>query len=65
MTSSWTSPSCTWSCLASQSILEAQRLTETQVYQVAVITSDFAIAGERRTSDANRRRPNGNCTGPP
>ncbi|HXZ26263.1 MAG TPA: TolC family protein, partial [Nitrospiria bacterium] len=40
--------------LANQSILEAQRLTESQVYQVAVITSDFAIAGERRTSDANR-----------
>ncbi|HKM55492.1 MAG TPA: TolC family protein, partial [Isosphaeraceae bacterium] len=40
--------------LGSQSILEAQRHTETQIYQVAVNTSDFAIAGERRTSDANR-----------
>jgi outer membrane protein TolC len=40
--------------LANQSILDAQRLTESQVYQVAIVTNDFAIAGEGRTADANR-----------
>jgi outer membrane protein TolC len=40
--------------LASQAILEAQRLTESQVYQVAVITNDYAITGQGRKADANR-----------
>ncbi len=40
--------------LANQAILEAQRLTESQVHDLAVTVNDFAVAGERRTADANR-----------
>lgn len=40
--------------LANQEILDAQRLTERQVYELAVTVNDFAVAGERRTADANR-----------
>jgi outer membrane protein TolC len=40
--------------LASQAILDAQRLTESQVYQLSVVINDFAITGEGRTADANR-----------
>ena len=40
--------------LANQEILDAQRLTERQVHDLAVIVNDFAVAGERRTADANR-----------
>jgi outer membrane protein TolC len=40
--------------LANQSVLDAQRLTESQVYQLAIVTNDFAITGEGRTADANR-----------
>jgi outer membrane protein TolC len=40
--------------LANQAILEAQRLTESQVYQVAVITNDYATTGQGRKADANR-----------
>ena len=40
--------------LANQTTLEAQRLTERQSHDLAVIVNDFAVAGERRTADANR-----------
>jgi len=40
--------------LASHAVLEAQRLTESQVYQVAVVTNDFSIAGAGRKADADR-----------
>ncbi len=40
--------------LGNQTTLEAQRLTERQSHDLAVIVNDFAIAGERRTADANR-----------
>lgn len=40
--------------LASQEILNAQRLSEKQVYDLAVTITDFAVTGEHRTSDANR-----------
>ena len=40
--------------LANQAILEADRLTESQVYQVAVIVNDFAIAGAGEKADADR-----------
>ena len=40
--------------LGNQAILEAQRLTERQSHELAVIVTDFAVIGERRTADANR-----------
>ena len=40
--------------LANQTTLDAQRLTERQSHDLAVIVNDFAVAGERRTADANR-----------
>lgn len=40
--------------LANQEILKMQRLSEKQVHDVAVTVTDFAVAGEHRTSDANR-----------
>ncbi len=40
--------------LGNQAILEAQRLTERQSHDLAVIVNDFAVIGERRTADANR-----------
>ena len=40
--------------LANQTTLEAQRLTESQSHDLAVIVTDFAVIGERRTADANR-----------
>ncbi len=40
--------------LANQATLDAQRLTEGQSHDLAVIVNDFAVAGERRTADANR-----------
>ncbi len=40
--------------LANQTTLEAQRLTERQSHDLAVIVNDFAVAGERRIADANR-----------
>ena len=51
--------------LANQATLDAQRLTERQSHDLAVIVNDFAVAGERRTADANPRRPTGSCAGPP
>ena len=40
--------------LANQAILEAQRLSESQVYQIAVIVNDFASTGAGKKSDADR-----------
>jgi len=40
--------------LANQTTLEAQRLTERQSHDLAVVVNVFAVAGERRTADANR-----------
>lgn len=40
--------------LANESILQADRLTESQVYQVAIVTDDFAKAGAGRKADADR-----------
>ena len=40
--------------LANQATLDAQRLTERQSHDLAVIVNDFAVIGERRTADANR-----------
>jgi outer membrane protein TolC len=40
--------------LANRAILEAQRLSESQVYQVAVIVNDFASTGAGRKADADR-----------
>jgi outer membrane protein TolC len=40
--------------LGNRAILDAQRLTETQVYQVVKITNDYAEAGEGRKADADR-----------
>ena len=40
--------------LANQTTLDAQRLTERQSHDLAVMVTDFAVAGERRTADANR-----------
>ena len=40
--------------LANQTTLEAQRLTERQSHDLAVIVNDFAVIGERRAADANR-----------
>jgi outer membrane protein TolC len=40
--------------LANKATLDAQRLTERQGHELAVIVNDFAVAGERRTADANR-----------
>jgi outer membrane protein TolC len=40
--------------LANQEILKVQRLSESQVYALAVTVTDFAVAGEHRTADANR-----------
>ncbi len=40
--------------LANQEILDLQRLTERQSHDLAVIVNGFAVAGERRTADANR-----------
>jgi outer membrane protein TolC len=42
--------------LGSQSILEAQRLTETQVYEIVRITGEYAATGEGRQADAERAR---------
>jgi outer membrane protein TolC len=42
--------------LANQAILDAQRLSESQVYQVAVIVNDFASTGAGRKADADRAR---------
>jgi outer membrane protein TolC len=39
---------------ANESILEADRLTESQVHQVARTTSDFAEVGVGRSADSNR-----------
>ena len=51
--------------LANQTTLDAQRLTERQSHDLAVIVNDFAVAGERRAADANRARLTGSCAGPP
>src|SRR5271157_3759661 len=40
--------------MANQATLDAQRLTERQGHELAVIVNDFAVAGERRIADANR-----------
>ena len=40
--------------LANQAILDAQRLSESQVYQIAVIVNDFASTGAGNKSDADR-----------
>jgi outer membrane protein TolC len=40
--------------LGNQAILDAQRLTESQVYEVVRVTREYAIAGEGRNADANR-----------
>jgi outer membrane protein TolC len=40
--------------LANHAILDAQRLTESQSHDLAVTVNAFAVAGERRTADANR-----------
>ena len=40
--------------LANQAILDAQRLSESQVYQIAVIVNDFASTGAGKKSDADR-----------
>ena len=40
--------------LANQAILEAQRLSESQVYQIAVVVNDFASTGAGKKSDADR-----------
>jgi outer membrane protein TolC len=40
--------------LANEAVLQADRLTESQVYQVAVVTNDFAITGAGRKADADR-----------
>jgi len=40
--------------LANQATLDAQRLTERQSHDLAVIVNDFAVAGQRRIADANR-----------
>ncbi len=40
--------------LGNLGILEAQRLTERQGHDLAVVVNDYAVTGERRTADANR-----------
>jgi outer membrane protein TolC len=40
--------------LANEAILQADRLTEGQVYQVAIVTNDYAVAGAGRKADADR-----------
>jgi outer membrane protein TolC len=40
--------------MANQEILKVQWLSESQVYDLAVTVTDFAVAGEHRTADANR-----------
>jgi outer membrane protein TolC len=40
--------------LANEAILQADRLTESQVFQVAIVTNDYAIAGAGRKADADR-----------
>jgi outer membrane protein TolC len=40
--------------LGNQAILDAQKLTESQVFEVVRVTKQYAIAGEGRDSDANR-----------
>jgi outer membrane protein TolC len=40
--------------LGNQAILDAQRLTEGQVFEVVRVTREYATAGEGRNADANR-----------
>ena len=54
MKSCWTWPCLHLELLANQAILDYQRLTETQSHDLAVTVNTFAVAGERRTADANR-----------
>ncbi len=42
--------------LGNQAILEAQRLSESQAYEIVKITGDFAATGEGRKADAERAK---------
>ena len=42
--------------LGNQTILEAQRLSESQAYEIVKITESFAVTGEGRKADAERAK---------